>query len=243
MIRSLFESAAAYRPTEAQMAAPPPAVEAVLFDFSNTIFHMIDVHTWLRRTAEATGRPEPSDTDLEHIADRLAQTYREPEVTEAQQGRDLSPERHREAMHAWWSRVDFLRDAETAAYEALRAPDAWTPYPDTEPVLRALHERGLRIGIVSDFAWDLRVHLKHFDLDDLIGSTVLSYRLGQEKPSPELFRAACRELGADPRATLMVGDNAARDGGAVACGLRAYLLPSEPRTGERGLTHVLDLLD
>ncbi|MEU5154150.1 hypothetical protein [Glycomyces sp. NPDC021274] len=40
----------------------------------------------------------------------------------------------------------------------------------------------------------------------------------------------------------MVGDSPARDGGAVACGLRTYLLPAEPRTGERGLSHVLDFL-
>ncbi|GGS79492.1 hypothetical protein GCM10010270_59460 [Streptomyces violaceus] len=44
MIPALFETPSAYRPTPAQMAAPVPAVEAVLFDFSNTIF---DLETWL----------------------------------------------------------------------------------------------------------------------------------------------------------------------------------------------------
>jgi FMN phosphatase YigB (HAD superfamily) len=40
----------------------------------------------------------------------------------------------------------------------------------------------------------------------------------------------------------MVGDNPAKDGGAAATGLRAYILPGEVRLGERGLSHVLDFL-
>ena len=37
-------------------------------------------------------------------------------------------------MWGWWKQVDFLRGAEEAAYRELTAPDAWVPYPDTEPV-------------------------------------------------------------------------------------------------------------
>ncbi|SFF27642.1 HAD family hydrolase [Streptomyces mirabilis] len=68
---------------------------------------------------------------------------------------------------------------------------------------------------------------------------MISYEQGREKPDPQLFLKACADPGADPRATLMVGDNPIRDGGAAACGLRAYILPAEHRTGERGLTDVL----
>jgi FMN phosphatase YigB (HAD superfamily) len=57
-----------------------------------------------------------------------------------------------------------------------------------------------------------------------------------------LFLKACAEFGADPRATLMVGDNPVRDGGAAACGLRTYILPAEHRTGERGLMDVQRLV-
>ncbi|WP_345012559.1 HAD-IA family hydrolase [Streptomyces shaanxiensis] len=173
-----------------------PPVQAVLFDFSNTIFQMLDLETWLRRVGAACGRLAVLD---------------EP-------------------------------GAEEAAYRELTAPDAWVPYPDTEPVLRALCERGLRVGIVSDFAWDLRTHLAHHGLDALIDTCVISYEQGHEKPDPQLFLKACADLGADPRATLMVGDNPIRDGGAAACGLRTYILPSEHRTGERGLTDVLRLV-
>jgi HAD superfamily hydrolase (TIGR01549 family) len=129
-----------------------------------------------------------------------------------------------------------------AAYDVLRAPDAWQPYPDTAPVLRALRDQGMRIGIVSDFAWDLRVHLAHHGLADLIDACVISYEMVREKPDPQLFLKACAGLGTDPRTTLMVGDNPSRDGGATACGLRAYILPAEHRTGPRGLDQVLRLV-
>ena len=56
MIHTLFETPSAYRPSEAEMAAPAPPVQAVLFDFSNTLFQMIDLETWLRRVGSAAGR-------------------------------------------------------------------------------------------------------------------------------------------------------------------------------------------
>jgi HAD superfamily hydrolase (TIGR01509 family) len=242
VIYSLFDSPVAYRPTEAEQAEPVPPIEAVLFDFSNTIFKLVDVATWLRRVEAATGRALDGEL-LEKTAEQLYETYRIPEVAAAQIGRDESAEQHRMALFEWFRHVDYLQGVEAAAYELIAAPDAWVPYPDTEPLLRELRRRGIRTGIVSDFAWDVGVHMEHFGLADLIDVRIVSYRYGTEKPDPVLFRAACDELGVDPRRTLMVGDNPFKDGGAVACGLRAYILPGEARTGERGLAHVLGFLD
>jgi len=244
VIQALFETPSTYRPSAAEMAAPVPPVEAVLFDFSNTIFQMIDLEAWLRRVGGASGRLDPLEEHgaLTEISRQLRDAFQLPAVVALQKGRDLSPERHRLAMRAWWGHVDFLQGVEETAYRELTAPDAWLPYPDTEPTLRALRDRGLRVGIVSDFAWDLRIHLAHHGLDDLIDGCVISYEAGREKPDPQLFLKACADLGVDPRATLMVGDNPVRDGGATACGLRTYLLPAEQRTGDRGLTEVLRLV-
>ncbi|WP_328978983.1 HAD-IA family hydrolase [Streptomyces canus] len=83
---------------------------------------------------------------------------------------------------------------------------------------------------------------RHCRTDALIDTCVISYEQGREKPDPHLFLKACGDLGTDPRATLMVGDNPIRDGGAAACGLRTYILPSEHRTGERGLADVLRIV-
>jgi HAD superfamily hydrolase (TIGR01549 family) len=245
VIQTLFETPSTYRLTDTEMAAPVPPVQAVLFDFSNTIFQMISLATWLRRVGAAVGRRTLLDAPgaEAEVCRQLRTAFRLPSVVALQEGRDVCPERHRQAMRGWWSHVDFLRGAEDAAYRELAAPDAWIPYPDTEPVLRTLRARGLRIGIVSDFPWDLRTHLVHHGLDALIDSCVISYEQGREKPDPQLFFHACAALGAEPRATLMVGDNPVRDGGASACGLRTYILPAENRTGERGLADVLRLVN
>ncbi|WP_030159446.1 HAD family hydrolase [Glycomyces sp. NRRL B-16210] len=242
MIYSLFDSAAAYEVTEADQAGPVPPIEAVLFDFSNTIFKLIDVETWLRRIESATGR-ELGPGLVEKTAEQLGEAYRVPEVAEAQIGRDESPTKHRIAMFEWFRRIDYLQGVEETAYELIAAPDAWVPYPDTEPLLRELRRRGIKTGIVSDFAWDVGVHMAHHGLDDLIDVRVHSFQFETEKPDPVLFRAACEQLDVDPRAALMVGDNPAKDGGAAASGLRAFILPGEARTGERGLAHVLGFLD
>ncbi|RNG38598.1 HAD family hydrolase [Streptomyces botrytidirepellens] len=244
MRHTLFETPSAHSLTDAEMAAPLPRVRAVLFDFSNTIFEMINLETWLHRVGTASGRLALLDGHdaVADISRQLRTAFRLPAVVSLQEGRDLSPERHYRAMLGWWEHVDFLRGVEETAYRELTAPDAWGPYPDTEPTLRALRDRGLRIAIVSDFAWDLRTHLAHHKLDGLIDSCVISYEHGREKPDPQLFFTACAELGTDPRAALMVGDNPVRDGGAAACGLRTYILPAGSHTADRGLADILRLV-
>lgn len=237
-MRALFDLTAAYEPTDDERREPVPAVEAVLVDFSNTLFHMIDVRTWLTRVAAATGRGFDLDTVLTDVAAAAAR----PDVVAAQEGRDLSDAAHRDSMRAWFSHVPALAGAEDTAVDVLRAPDSWVPYPDTAEVLGELAARGVPVGVVSDIGWDIRAHARHAGIADLVGSWTLSCELGTEKPDPAMFRAACASLRVDPRATLMVGDNPARDGGAVTVGCRAFLLPAEHRLGERGLRAVLDLV-
>ncbi|MEJ2869455.1 HAD family hydrolase [Actinomycetospora sp. OC33-EN08] len=237
-MRALFDLTAAYEPTDAQRRDPVPPVEAVLFDFSNTLFHMIDTPSWLLAVGDATGREIPSAATLEALADAAAR----PDVVAAQHGRDLSDTAHREAMRAWFAHVPALAGAEDVAVDVLRAPGTWVPYPDTAGVLDDLSARGVRVGVVSDIGWDIRVHARAAGVEHLVGTWVLSCELGVEKPDPAMFTTACAALDVDPRATLMVGDNPGRDGGAVAVGCRAFLLPSEFRLGERGLGAVTSLL-
>ena len=241
MVRALFDLPAAHEPSDAELAAPVPAVACVLFDFSNTLFHMIGADEWLRRVAADTGRDLDEDA-IPAVLHRLEEASRDPEVVAAQAGRDLDADRHRLAMRTWFAHEPFLAADADAAYARIVAPDSWVPYPDTGPVLTALAAAGVPVGVVSDIAWDIRDHAVGAGLDHLVGTWVISGELGAEKPDPELFRRACADLGADPRATLMVGDNPVRDGGAAALGCRTLVLAGEHRTGERGLFDVLALL-
>jgi putative hydrolase of the HAD superfamily len=123
------------------------------------------------------------------------------------------------------------------------APAAWSPYPDAPEVLRGLRERGIRVGVVSNIGWDLRPVFREHGLDQYVDAYVLSYEHGIQKPDPRLFAVACEALQAEPRETLMVGDDRRADGGASALGCRVHFvdhLPADERPD--GLRAVLDLM-
>ena len=119
---------------------------------------------------------------------------------------------------------------------------SWEGFPDSVPVLRAVHERGLRIGVLSDTGFDLRPALHRAGLGPYLDVVLFSYELGVCKPAAKSFLTACDRLGAPPEQVLMVGDNPLTDGGAVGAGLTTLLLPRPAPTGPRGLDRVLALL-
>jgi HAD superfamily hydrolase (TIGR01549 family) len=153
-----------------------------------------------------------------------------------------------ESTESWLRAV--LADSEVSLpelhdrlYDRHMAPAAWRPYPDTAEVLSALRERGVAVGVVSNIGWDLRPVFREHGLDPYIDAYVLSYEHGIQKPDPRLFATACEALGADPRDTLMVGDDRRADGGAAALGCEVHFVDHLPVT-ERpdGLRPVLDLV-
>lgn len=237
----LFSLPTAVEVPEQELDGPVPPIEAVLFDFANTLFRMVPTDVFLRRVWRAAGR-DVAGLDVEAVARRVRDAASLPHVLAAQEGRDSSEERHLEATRVWFGEVPELAWIFDVAYEAVLAPENWFPYDDTAPVLRELAGRGVPVGVVSDICWDLRRDFEAAGIGDAVGAYALSYQLGYEKPDPRMFLKTCADLGADPRRTLMVGDNPVRDGGAAACGLRVLILPSEPRTGERGLRSVLRLV-
>jgi putative hydrolase of the HAD superfamily len=105
------------------------------------------------------------------------------------------------------------------------AVDAWEPYPDTEPMLRAVRELGLCIGIVSDWGSNLRGILSGLGLDQYLDFILPSGAVGVAKPNPAFFRMALEAGGAEPHEALMVGDSYRADvHGAWAAGMDALWL-------------------
>jgi HAD superfamily hydrolase (TIGR01509 family) len=127
-------------------------------------------------------------------------------------------------------------------YERVVAAAAWLPYPDTVAVLRSIHEAGVPVGIVSNVPSPLGPVLERNGLGGLVDAVVESFRHGVEKPDPALFLIGCRELGAAPDRTLMVGDSSLTDAGAVQAGLVTLLLPAVPPGAQRGLAAAVRLL-
>lgn len=93
------------------------------------------------------------------------------------------------------------------AYRARNGSSA-SVYPGIEPFLRACHQAGARLGVVTnkplEFTGPLleQMALAHW-FEVVVGGDSLPVK----KPDPEPLFHACRELGGDPANCLMVGDS------------------------------------
>lgn len=217
-------------------------INAVLFDWGDTLFESPHAPTVILETARSRGVAMDPDA-ARRLWDELWDAGKTAE--EHAKGRDLSTEAHRRVWSALFSRANGrVPGIAEALYERVMDPAGWTPYPDTAPTLRALRDRGVRIGIVSNHAYDLRPFFEAKGLAPFIDAYALSFEVGRPKPAAEIFTTACRMLGARPDETLMVGDDPVSDGGAGAAGLRVYILPPHEAPGAtRGLDAVVALVD
>jgi putative hydrolase of the HAD superfamily len=111
---------------------------------------------------------------------------------------------------------------------------AWEPHtytdPEAAPVLRALRERGIRVGVLSNTIWPRALHERIFQRDgllSLIDGAVYSSEIPWTKPHPEAFLAAMAAVGVtDPAACVFVGDRPFDDiFGAQRLGMRGVLIP------------------
>jgi putative hydrolase of the HAD superfamily len=226
---------------------------AVLFDFSGTLFRIESSQSWLRAVL-AEAEVSLTEPELLRAAKELETVGALPggafpsarlpdDVAAVWDVRDRSAELHR-AAYTGLSRQVALPDPglHDALYDRHMTPAAWRPYPDAAEVLGALRERGVAVGVVSNIGWDLRPVFRDHGLDPYVDAYVLSYEHGVQKPDPRLFATACEALGADPRDTLMVGDDRRADGGAAALGCAVHFVDHLP-AAERpdGLLPVLDL--
>lgn len=93
------------------------------------------------------------------------------------------------------------------AYTDLNGRHA-TVYDGIETFLQQAHERGCKLGVVTNkpsaFTDDL---LEQMGLSHWFGTTVSGDTLTVKKPRPEPLHHALRELGADAGSALMVGDS------------------------------------
>ena len=129
-------------------------------------------------------------------------------------GVDLAHERHALAL---------------AQYEQAWEPHTWTD-PQVGPLLRSLHERDIRVGVLSNTLWPREYHEQVLARDgvlDLVDGAVFSSEIAFVKPHPEAFRAALAAVEvSDPANAVFVGDRLFDDVyGAAAVGMRTIFVP------------------
>jgi putative hydrolase of the HAD superfamily len=95
-------------------------------------------------------------------------------------------------------------------------------YPEIADMLAALRERGLALGICSNWDWDLIEAIDSAGLTNTTDVVVSSAWVGARKPHPRIYTHILDELGVEPEAVLFVGDTWACDvEGPTALGMQA----------------------
>lgn len=216
-------------------------MEAVLFDFSGTLFRLEEDDSWFEGI-KVDEREVDGHVQAELMRRLTAPVGQHVEMTPAAYhawvNRDLEPHLHREAyLHVL--RESGLADhhAETL-YDRVIDPSSWTPYPDTADVLKGLRRQGIKTAVVSNIAFDVRPAFQAAGVAEYIDAVVLSFEVGAVKPDAAIFETALTRLGVDAEHAVMIGDSDEADGGARAIGLVFALvdpLPTAQRTdGLRG---------
>ena len=198
-------------------------IEAVVFDWGGTLtpWKTVDPHDAWRAYA---GALHADDTE------RAAEAARR--LHAADLARWATVRDRRLAFTIAHVLEDAQADHDTAALDAYR--EFWVQAthtdPEAAPMLAALRERGLRLGILSSTPWPAVWHeewLRRDGVLDLFDACVWSSDLEWTKPHPEAFRAALDAVGVtDPGRAVYVGDRPYDDvSGAKAVGMRAVLVP------------------
>ena len=147
--------------------------------------------------------------------------------------------------------LDRFLDAEHAAWGPARKVSSMS-----EALLDAVHDRGLKTGLVSN-AWDprwlLERDLAEMNLLTRLDAIVFSSDVGVRKPRPEIFYRALDELAVDPERCIFVGDRLNADiAGADALGMTTVQAmwfraeedgPAQPDHQAFTMVDVLNLVD
>jgi putative hydrolase of the HAD superfamily len=181
------------------------------------------------------GRRFGSRLSLPEIGARFREAFAREEALDFATGLRTSEARELER----WQRIvaavlDDVRDP-PACFRALHdhfgRPEAWRCAADAECVLKTLRERGLRLGLASNY--DHRLHAVADGLSELEpvrNHLAISSEIGWRKPAGAFFAAVTQMLACPPEQILFIGDDRRNDlDGARAAGFQARLFDPQGR--------------
>lgn len=96
--------------------------------------------------------------------------------------------------------------------------------PYAMEVLTALHERGVKMAIISNGFKEVQYKkLENSGISKFFDAVMISEEQGVHKPSPIIFKRALKAIGGDKNLSLMVGDDFANDiEGAMIFGIDQF---------------------
>jgi len=96
-------------------------------------------------------------------------------------------------------------------YDLFTSPEHYQLFGDVPDCLEELSGRGIKLGIISNFAPTLERILEDRGIRRYFDPVIVSTLVGLEKPDPAIFRLALERTGLDPGRVLYVGDHDLND--------------------------------
>lgn len=112
--------------------------------------------------------------------------------------------------HTEWSE-DEIHHCCHELYELFTGPEHYRLFDDVPECLEELRQRGLRLGVISNFAPSLRKILDSKGILHFFEQVVVSTEVGLEKPNPAIFRLALAQARLLPSQALYIGDHDQND--------------------------------
>ena len=124
--------------------------------------------------------------------------------------------------------------------DAVRA--ALEPRPGVLDMLDELRDGGHRLGLINNCSGDVPLVWPETPFRDRFGEVTFSASVGVMKPEPEIYDAACEQLGVEAEACLYIGNGESHElDGAAQAGLSPWLLlipEDDPPASAEHRTHV-----
>ena len=200
-------------------------IEIVLFDLDDTLHD--DTYAY-SNAAEEVAREVAAEHGIDALALKAAYIAEAEGFWHRLSADDLKVKLASLRASMWQSALESVGagdDPELAKrsaerYNAYRVK-YFTLFPGAIELLRALRERGTKLGIVTNGLSEThREKIALLQISEYFDAIFLSDEVGMVKPDPLLFAHACHTLGGAPARSAMVGDRYDRDiAGALEAGL------------------------
>ena len=110
-------------------------------------------------------------------------------------------------------------------YKYFATVEPWSVYPDTLPCLQRWQDRGVELGVISNFDTRLIKVLKLLDLERFFSSITISSVAGFAKPDQNIFKIALNKHDVVARQAWHIGDSLIADyQGGKNAGINTFLL-------------------
>jgi HAD superfamily hydrolase (TIGR01509 family) len=212
-------------------------MKAIFFDASGIIFYRVDKHRAIRALLERYKVPMARSGTMRNAT--------KPVRTRAFCGQASHEEWYDAVLAAWGLADPTLREE---GHQALAADAADITLFDGVPeTLQALHDRGFKLGIVSNTAYSTEETLEWFRSRGLTiawDAFADSMEVGAVKPDPLIYQAALDQCGLTVADVVFVSHNNKDIGGALALGMTTVAFNhDEDVQADYYIDQFVDLLD